>query len=97
MINGIQTDEAAALTANDVLNKMNSDQRTSYIAGVVDGFAQSRWVKDKPDQSGMKCINGWFYNGQAEKWTRINAWFNRHLDKPANALLYVLIKKECGT
>ena len=97
MINGLQVNEANALTADDVLNKMNSDQRTSYVAGVVGGLAQARWIKDKPDSAGMKCINDWFYNGQRKKWDQIRVWFSRHPKKPANALLYVLIKKECGS
>ena len=96
MINGLQVEEAKALTAGDVLNKMSSKEQSSYVAGVVGGLAQARWIKDQPDTSGMQCISGWFYNGQREKWNQINTWFNRHLDKPANALLYVLIKKECG-
>ena len=97
MINGIHVKEAAALTAKDVLNNMSSKEQTSYVAGVVDGLAQARWINDKPDQTGMQCINDWFYNGQKKKWNQIDAWFNKHLDKPANALLYVLIKKECGS
>lgn len=97
MINGINAEEAAALTANDVLNNMSSKEQTSYVAGVVGGLAQARWVSDKPDQTGMRCINEWFYNGQEKKWNQIDAWFSKHLDKPANALLYILIKKECGS
>lgn len=96
MINGIHVKEAAALTANDVLNNMSSKEQTSYVAGVVGGLAQARWVKDKPDQTGMNCINNWFYNSQEKKWNQIDTWFKKHLEKPANALLYVLIKKECG-
>ena len=90
------TDRADALTAGDVVNKMNGDQRTSYVAGSVEAFAQARWIADKPDASGMQCIHSWFYGSSDEKWTRINAFFSRHVDKPAAALLYVLIKKECG-
>jgi len=96
MINGIQVKEAAALTANDVLNKMSADERAGYFSGVVDGLSQARWIKDKPDQVGMQCIQNWYYQGGASQHQRIHTWFDKHLDKPANALLYVLIKKECG-
>lgn len=88
--------EAAALTADDVLNKMNADQRHGYISGIVDGYAYARWLSDKPDKTGMQCVYGWYYNGQTEKWAVIEQWFERHLDKHVDALLYVLIKKECG-
>ena len=96
MINGIQADEAAALTANEVLNKMSVDERAGYFSGVVDGLAQARWIRDKPDQTGMKCIQDWYYTGGEPNHKRIYAWLNKHSGKPANALLYVLIKKECG-
>ena len=87
---------ANALTAGDVLNKMNTDQRYGYIAGVVEGLAYSRWLKDKPQNEGMKCIYDWYYGKPGKNWERINSWLTRHPDKPVGALLYVLIKKECG-
>ena len=87
---------ALALTADDVLNKMNTEQQTSYIAGVVGGFAYSRYLRDQPDTSGMSCINNWYYGSGTNKWARIETWFTRHIEKQAEPLLYVLIKKECG-
>ncbi len=87
---------AHALTADDVLNKMSNDQQHGYISGMVDGLAYARWLQDKPDSTGMQCIYGWYYSGKKEKWALIHQWFERHLDKPVDALLYVLIKKECG-
>ncbi len=35
---------AQALTADDVLNKMTEVERKSFIAGVVGGFAYSRYL-----------------------------------------------------
>lgn len=87
---------AHALTADDVLNKMNADQQTSYIAGMVGGFAHSRFQRDKPDQSGVTCIFDWYYGSGTTKWQLIETWFSRHLDKQVEPLLYVLIKRECG-
>ena len=63
---------------------------------MVGGFAYSRYLRDKPDQSGMDCIFGWYYGSGAGKWEQVETWFSRHLDKQAEPLLYVLIKKECG-
>ena len=39
---------AHAFTANEVLNKMKPEERQAYLAGIVDGLAQARWIKDKP-------------------------------------------------
>lgn len=88
--------EAAALTADYVLNEMPAELKATYVAGLVDGFAFARWIADRPDDTGMKCIQDWYYGSGNQKWAQIEQWFARHPDKPADALLYVLIKKECG-
>ena len=88
--------DALALTAADVLNKMNQDEQNGYIAGIIEGLAYSRWLLDRPDETGMNCIYDWYYNGKIEKHRKINAWLERHLDKPVGTLLYVLTKTECG-
>lgn len=85
---------AEALNAGFVLNKMNTDQRVSFITGAVEGLAYSRYLRDKPDQSGMQCISAWY--AKSNSLDNIWQWFARHPDKPAGVLLYVLIKKECG-
>jgi hypothetical protein len=88
--------EAAAVTADHVLNEMSTEEKGAYIAGLVDGLAYSRWLTHRPDDTAMQCYYSWFYGSGPEKWARIDQWFTRHLDKPAVPLLYVLIKKECG-
>ncbi|MBL4768041.1 MAG: hypothetical protein JKY94_10055 [Rhodobacteraceae bacterium] len=88
--------EAAALTADDVLNRMNDDERFAYISGVVDGLAFARWTADKPDNAGMQCIYDWYYGGDTAVRETIQTWLTRHQDKPVDALVYVLTKRECG-
>ncbi len=92
----LQAGTAQALTAEDVLNKMDGKERASFIAGVVGGFAYSRYLRDKPDQTGMTCIYDWYYDSGETKWNTIETWFSQHPDKPAEPLVYVLIKKKCG-
>lgn len=95
---GINTiNEAVAQSAGDVLNKMEPDQSASYINGVVEGLAFARWVKDKPDKTGMQCIYDWYYRSDTEtNFKTVMSWLERHPDKPVGGLMYVLIKKECG-
>lgn len=88
--------EAAALTADYVQNEMPSDQRSGYLSGMVDGLAYARWLSDRPNETGMQCIYSWFYDGGIERQRQINEWFERHSDKPVDALLYVLMKRDCG-
>lgn len=87
---------AAALTADDVLNKMSSKEQYSYLAGLVGGFAHSRYLKERPSTTGMNCIYDWYHTDIKKSWSRIDTWFSRHLEKPVEPLVYVLIKKECG-
>lgn len=78
------------------MNKMGPEQRIGYINGVIEGLAFSRWLRDKPDTRGMKCIYDWYYRAPDKNWEKIAAWLNRHPDKPVGGLLHVLIKGECG-
>ena len=94
----ITLNQAAAeqITAGSLSDNMTADERFAYIAGVTEGLAYSRFLKDRPDETGMSCIYDWFYGGKIRTRRRIDAWFARHPDKPVGTLLYVLIKKECG-
>ncbi|MDJ0826418.1 MAG: hypothetical protein QNJ16_13010 [Rhodobacter sp.] len=78
------------------MNKMNPDERRGYLAGIVTGMAQARWIADRPDNTGSACINDWYFRGDGTAQAKVDAWFERQLDKPAGALMFVLIKKECG-
>lgn len=90
------TSSAFAFTANEVVNEMSEQDRRTYLAGLVDGLAQGRWIKDKPETTGVQCVYNWYYQGGEAVHTTINQWFSRHLDTEANGLLYILIKRECG-
>ena len=89
-----QQAQAQNLDADFVLNKMTSDQQVSYVEGVIEGLAFSRWQRDKPDRAGIQCIYKW--SDSKDKWPKIEQWFARHPDKQVGPLLYILIKKECG-
>ena len=95
-ITSFQAAETWAFTDDEVANKMTPKERGTYLAGVVDGLAQARFVKDKPQQAGMQCILNWFYKGGEMNNRRIDTFLARHPDKPASALIHVLVKKECG-
>lgn len=88
--------QAMALTANEVLTNMESGERFSYVSGIVDGLAYARWLAERPNEEGMQCIYGWYYSNDDSVRARILTWLERHPDKPVDALMYVLIKKECG-
>ena len=51
---------AIALTADEVLNKMNTDQRVGHITGIVTGLAYARWLIERPKETGRDCIHDWY-------------------------------------
>ena len=88
---------AAALTADDVLNKMPRERGTSYLDGNVEGLATARWIKDKPDGTGVNCIYDWYFQQPKNPVVdRIYALFGKYPDQQAGALMFVLLKEECG-
>lgn len=89
--------EAEELNAGAVLTKMTDDQRASYVSGVIEGLAYSRYVRDKPSEEGMKCIYDWFYSDNKARWVNtLFPAFNRYKDKPVGVILHVLTRRACG-
>lgn len=84
------------LDAGFVLNQMDEQNRSGFIAGVIEGLAYARFLRDKPNEDGMRCVTNWFYTDTAKRWETIKVVFARHHDKPPAVLLHLLIKKECG-
>ena len=98
MMLGAQSAQATELNAGFVLDQMNADQRVSYVAGVVEGLAYARFLKDRPDDTGMMCVYDWYsiHGTDEARWNRIKTWLRRHEDKPVGVLMHTLIKQECG-
>lgn len=89
--------KATDLNAGFVVNEMNTDQRVSYIAGVIEGLAYARFLRDRPDEQSMNCVYDWFYrDDKVAELKMLRTWFQHHNDKPVGALLNVLIDEKCG-
>ncbi len=92
----LASDRAEALTAGDVLENLNDDQWFGYVSGLLDGLATARWLAERPDSSGMRCIYEWYTARPAEQTiAEIEQWFGRHPEQQAGLLLHVLIAEEC--
>lgn len=89
--------QATNITAGIIMDKMSEDERYGYVAGVIEGLAYARYVKDNPDKTGSGCIYDWYYKDNKERWLKtLLPTFTKHKEKPVGVILYVLTKKECG-
>ena len=84
------------LDAGAVLNKMETKQQSAFVTGIIQGLAYARFLKDKPNEDGFRCVSGWLNGESKGNWRKILTMFERHATKPPAVLLHVLIKKDCG-
>ncbi len=92
----IHQSHAENLDAGAVLNEMETKQQSAFVTGIVQGLAYARFLRDRPNEDGFRCVSGWL-NGDAKgNWNKILTLFERHSTKPPAVLLHVLIKKDCG-
>jgi len=97
MMNGIQTQEANALTGKEILTKLDTDGQYHYISGAIGGIAYSRFIRDKPSQDSMKCMLDWWHQpNDTTAWDTVKQWLEHHKEKTAEVVLYALLSKECG-
>lgn len=82
-------------TAEKVLKEMNAGEKFSYVAGVIEGLAMARYVKDGKKPEGMNCIYGWFYDDKKTVDT-IYAAFEKYSTYPPGTIIDVLVKRKCG-
>lgn len=82
-------------TAKAVMEKMKVEERYPYIAGVVEGLAYARYVRDDKKTAGMECIYDWFYE-KPGTLDMIYAALGRYGDFPPGAIIAGLAKQNCG-
>ncbi len=86
---------ATDFTAGIVMQKMDEKERFNYLAGVVEGLAYARYIKDGKKVDGMKCIYQWFYDKKGTTG-KIEAAFRRFNDYLPGAVVAAMADKECG-
>lgn len=86
---------ATDFTAGVVMEKMSSLERAAYLAGVVEGLAYARYVRDGKADQGMKCIYQWFYEKEGTV-KKIHAAFDHFKDYLPGAVIAAMVEKECG-
>ena len=87
---------AQDLTAGVVLNRMNSDQMSGYLAGVVEGLAYARYVADGKSTAGMGCVYDWLYDPENNAQAKTLEAFRRYPDHTPAAIVAILVRQKCG-
>lgn len=82
-------------TAAKVLKGMQAKEQYSYLAGIVEGLAVARYMKDGKKSEGMTCIYDWFYDDKQTLPTILSAFEKYDSYKPG-AIIDVLAKQKCG-
>ena len=83
------------LTTGVVMERMDPNDRAAYIAGIVEGLAYARFLRDGRQTAGMACINNWFY-GHDGAIDQVYVAFGQFPDYPPGAVLSVLLDQVCG-
>lgn len=87
---------AEELTAGVVLDWMSSDQKSAYLAGVIEGLAYARFVADNRSTAGMGCLYQWYYARENQVLEKILVAFARYPDQAPGAIVAVLARQKCG-
>lgn len=89
------TAAANDFTAEKVMKKMTSAERTAYLAGVIEGLAVARYYRDGKKKEGMSCVYGWFYDDR-QNLRVIHDAFDRYPAYPPGSIIDALVKRKCG-
>lgn len=85
-----------AINAGDVLDKMKDDERNAYFEGAIEMAMYLAAAQDK-NPAKSECILNWYFNSKGKTAREIVGVFDQYKDKPAAALLTVLINRHCGS
>lgn len=91
---GLMAYRAHAMTAEDVLKKMNHDQRFSYLTGLIDMLAYQTAASGNRDK-GNCIINAFFREQKEASWRKLNEVLEQYTDKRTEILVTVLANQLC--
>lgn len=83
------------MTAGVIMQKLQGEDRYTYVAGIIEGLAHGRFVKDSKDPKGRACIYEWFFEDKATI-QKIYAAFEKYPDAMPGAVVGALAATKCG-
>lgn len=88
---------AEDMTAAVVMRDWTAQQRSMFLAGVVEGLAQARYEQDDKNPAGAKCIYDWFYSGGEDALRQVYDAFAANANSAPAAVVSALVKRECDS
>ena len=90
--------QAQNLDAGFVLNELSTKEQSAYISGVVEGLAYARFLRDRPNETSMVCVQNWYFGAEDKKAVLAELFqlFEDYKDLPVAVLVNSVAKKECG-
>jgi len=86
---------AQGMTAGVIMEKMPANERVPFVAGIVEGLAYARYVRDSKQVTGINCIYAWFYD-KKDRIQDVYQAFNRFKEHMPGAIVATMVAKECG-
>lgn len=77
------------------MEKMEVGDRYTYVAGIIEGLAHARFIKDNKDTKGRACIYQWFYDDKATL-PKIYEAFQRYPNVLPGQVVGALAATRCG-
>ncbi|MEM6466214.1 MAG: hypothetical protein AAF679_06895 [Pseudomonadota bacterium] len=75
---------------------MTSEQKSAYLAGVVEGLAHARFLGGDRSTDSMGCLYHWYYARENKALEKIFEAFVRYPDQAPGAIVAVLARQSCG-
>ena len=86
---------AEEMTAGVIMEKMEVGERYVFTAGIVEGLAYARYIKDGRDTAGRSCIYKWFYDDKTTVDV-IYEGFKRYPQLLPGQVVGTLANEKCG-
>lgn len=83
--------KAHAVTAGDVLDRMDADERFGFMNGALDMLAYELSRAGQGDKTA--CVYDWYFRGNGP--SEVVAVFDNHKDLPAVAIIRTLADRHC--
>ncbi|MBP0614244.1 hypothetical protein J6595_01390 [Jiella sp. KSK16Y-1] len=85
-----------AMTAGVVLDNMQSREVGAYTSGILEGLMYHTALQAGGESPRVQCMYDWYYADNEKAVRQVMSAYSNYRDKYPAAIIYALIKRECG-